>query len=329
MKGERYIVFLLAILLCACSHVPIPEATIVVRECASMPCGGRASASACALNEKAYIFAGRMYAWDQLKDLWEYKPQTDTWTQHGEAPMKARVNAVIAANNDKLYLGLGYAAQRAYQDTAYMHDWWEYTPASRQWKQLADFPSPYTVASLSFAIDNHIYVMYGTGIPGFSTEIWQYNIDTDTWVKTDNNPSRPKPNCGGRGAWSGGLYYYGTGYDTHNLTSWYSSDIKNDQWTICASIPGKGREFSACAANDTYVYLFGGQYFGGDITGGWEIFDSYMRYLPAKNQWEWCGQMPCGRAVNQIAFSINGKVYFGLGEDDKQHTIDKLYCIEE
>ena len=64
------------------------------------------------------------------------------------------------------------------------------------------------------------------------------------------------------------------------------------------------------------------------MTGG-EIFDTYLRYSPEKDRWEWCGTMPCGRAENQIAFTIDGTVYFGLGEDETGIAIDKLYRIEE
>ena len=80
--------------------------------------------------------------------------------------------------------------------------------------------------------------------------------------------------------------------------------------------------------NGLFDLASGGRYHAGDMTGG-EVLDSYMRYLPAKDAWEWCGTMPCGRAENQIAFRIDGKVYFGLGEDEEGRTINKLYCIEE
>ena len=64
------------------------------------------------------------------------------------------------------------------------------------------------------------------------------------------------------------------------------------------------------------------------MTGG-EIFDSYLRYAPEKDRWEWCGTMPCGRAENLIAFTLNGIPYFGLGEDEKGHVLNTLYRIDE
>ena len=63
------------------------------------------------------------------------------------------------------------------------------------------------------------------------------------------------------------------------------------------------------------------------MTGG-EVFDSYLRYSPDKDGWEWCGTMPFGRAENLIAFSIDGLVYFGLGENEKGETIAEVWRVE-
>lgn len=308
----------------ACTNAP--EVTVRTKACAPMP-SPRATACACVCEGKAYVFAGRDANKQYLNDLWQYDPQTDSWTGLGQTPMSGRVNAVITAVGDKLYAGLGYKNSGVYTEEAYLRDWWEYTPQSKTWRRLADFPNANTVATVSFALNGEVYVIYGFGW-GFTREIMHYDIAADTWTKQEDKGGRAKANFGGRGAWCGGLFYYGTGYNTSNLRDWWSTDITSEQWTQRTSIPGKGRQFSACAATDEQVYLFGGQHFGGDLTGG-EIFNTYLRYRPAKDQWEYCGTMPCGRAVNQIAFTIDNKVYFGLGEDEKGQILNQLYCIED
>lgn len=323
-NGRKIIGWLLAVVLTACTNVP--EVKIAVHECASMPIG-RASACACTLDGKAYIFAGREAGNVYKADLWEYNPQTDQWTSLGNAPMKKRVNATIAATNGKIYAGLGYAGLGAYRDSTYLQDWWEYTPATNEWRRLADYPSRNTVAACSVALDGYIYAIYGFGW-GWTRDIWRYNIANNKWEMLPDNAHRAEAVGGGRGAMLNGVYYFGTGYRTNNEKQWFAADISADRWTRCASIPGKGREVCACAAGKEYVYLFGGRHFAGDMTGG-EIFDTYMRYSPSKDQWEWCGTMPFGRAENMIAFSIEGKVYFGLGENEKAEPNTKLYCIEE
>ena len=312
-------------ILAACSNAP--EVALRVQECASMPNGGRASSCACVMDGKAYVFAGRDAKGDYQSDLWQYDPTADKWTWLGDSPMKGRVNAAIAAYDGKLYAGLGYSAHYAYNEKAYQRDWYVYTPATGTWKQLADYPNGCTIAPVMVAMNGSIYALFGF-YTGFSRDIFRYDIDADTWTRLPDNTGRAKPNCGGRGAMLNGLLYYGGGYDTHNLKDWFSVDVAQDTWTSCRSIPGKGREFSACAAGKAHIYLFGGRHFAGDMTGG-EIFDTYLRYAPDNNSWEWCGTMPCGRAENQIAFTIGNKPYFGLGEDENGKVMGALYKIDD
>lgn len=325
MKSERIIIFLIAALVCfSCQNTP--EVQVSVRACAPMP-EGRAAACATTLNGKAYVFAGRDSEGKRRNELWQYDPASDTWTNLGAAPMKGRVNATMTATDGHLYAGLGYSASHAYVDSAYQRDWWEYTPQTNTWRRLADFPNANTVAVSSFAVDGQIYALYGFGY-GYTREIYRYDAATDTWTHIEATQPRAWMNFGGRGALCQRRLYFGLGYRLENLTQWYEVDLPSDTWQKRHSLPGKGREFSGCTASDDYVYIFGGRYFGGDMTGG-EIFDSYLRYAPEKDRWEWCGTMPCGRAENLIAFTLNGIPYFGLGEDEKGHVLNTLYRIDE
>lgn len=314
----------LCIALSGCIHEPEVKPTVGAR--ADFPDGGRASACACTMGDKAYVFGGRDEAQRYRNDLWCYDGARDEWSSIGVTPMSGRVNATIAASGDKLYMGLGYSAKKAYNDTAYCRDWWEYTPATKQWKRLADYPTGNTVACASFAKDGFVYALYGFGY-GFSRDIWRYSIAEDRWEQVRDTYHMASPNFGGCGAWCHGAYYYGTGYNTHMLTQWYEADVAGSRWTQRSSIPGKGRHWCACTATDGHVYLFGGRYFAGELTGG-EVFDSYLRYAPEQDRWEWCGTMPCGRAENMIAFTIDGNAYFGLGEDEKGTILNTLYKIE-
>lgn len=322
---NKYLYIALSLLLAACSGQP--EVKVAVHECAPMPGGGRASACACVLNDIAYVFAGRDSAGTYLNDLWQYDPQTDVWTNLGASPMKARVNAVMATHNDKIYAGLGYSALRAYNDKAYRHDWWEYTPATGKWQRLTNYPSDNTVAACAFCLDGYIYIMYGCGHVQ-QNEVWQYDPASDQWTQLPEAPDPARRAFGTAGAVVDGLIYFGTGFNGDNLTKWHQFSPSENRWHTCARVPGKGRVFSACASSHKYVYLFGGRHFSGDMTGG-EVFDTYLRYTPATNSWEWCGTMPQGRAENQVAFTIDGKAFFGLGEDADGQVSNRLYYVAE
>lgn len=324
IRGYRYIVLVLAaVITMGCQQTP--EVTLATQACAVCP-SGRASACACALDGKGYVFSGRDAKGTYLNDLWEYDPKTDGWLKVGNAPMNGRVNATMAADGGTLYMGLGYSALRAYNDTAYQRDWWSFSPSTGKWKRLADFPNGNTVAATSFVAGGQIYVLYGFGY-GFTRDIYVYDIATDSW-HAQEDVGRARMCAGACGTMKDGLLYFGTGYNTDNMSDWWVADLSKNAWTERQSVPGKGRQFSACAAGKEHIYLFGGRHFAGELTGG-EVFESYLRYAPEKDAWEWCGAMPCGRAENMIALTIDGKVYFGLGEDANGKVLNNWYRIEE
>ena len=326
MRGERYIVFLIAaVLIAGCQREP--ELKIAVRECAPLPAGGRASARAAVLDGKAYVFAGRDSTGHYLNDLWQYNPETDTWTYVSQCPGNKRVNATIAAADGALYMGLGYSASHAYNDTAYLRDWWKYDPQNGQWTSLAQYPCANTIAPVTSTDGNDIHVYYGCG-RFMSADRWRYNTLTNEWQPVPPGEVLHRSAFGCTGAALRGTLYFGCGFDAHNLTDWYSVELAPNKWRKRTSMPGKGREFAAAAASDEYIYVFGGRYFAGDMSGG-EIFNTYLRYEPETDRWRWCGTMPCGSAENQVAFTIDGKAYFGLGENEKGIVINQLYCVEE
>ena len=325
MLIKSYVFHIIGILflVTSCSTNP-PQVDDFWASCAELP-AGRASACAATLNGKAYVFGGRDSAGIYLNDLWQYDAVRDTWTSLGNTPLKARVNAAVTAVGDALYIGLGYSAKHAYNDSAYQRDWWRFTPEDRQWTRLADFPNKNTVAATLAVIGNDIYALYGCGYAQ-QKEVWRYDTASNLWSQLPAAENALPRAFGCTGAVCANVLYFGTGFNSKNLRDWFMVTLPDNQWTPRKEISGKGREFSACTASNDYVYLFGGRYFGGDMTGG-EVFDTYLRYNPSTDSWAF-GKMPCGRAENQIAFTLNGTIYLGLGENACGQPINKLYRLE-
>lgn len=303
-----------------------PEIEVRMKECAEMP-SPRASSVAYSLNGKGYVFSGRDQHGTYLKDLWEYDPATDQWKQISSFPGRARVSAAMIAHDGALYVGLGFGKGGVYDDNTHLHDWWRWDPATDTWTALASYERETTVYPTLFVVGSRIYAIYG-GSNCCTREINYYDTKTDSWHTTEDSHYRALSAFGCAGACCEGRYFFGLGFNIDNLKQWYSVDLESDDWTHMRSIPGKGRTFSACAASNHHIYIFGGRCFAGEMTGG-EIFSEIMQYSPADNKWRHAGEMPCGRAENQIAFAIGNKVYFGLGEDENGTIINKLYCLEE
>ena len=313
-------------MLCACSERNAPEVTLRVTQCAAMPVP-RASAAACSLNGKGYVFGGRTQNGTYLNDLWQYDPATDSWSAMSAFPGKARVNAVMTACNGALYVGLGFSGEKVYVDSCYLRDLWRYTPSDGKWTALRVSPYRNTVRGVPVMNGNRLYVLYSAGW-SYTRDVIYYDVANDRWDSVPYNDHRAESCFAGAGASCGGRCFFGTGLNRYNLRQWYEADLQADSWSKRTSIPGKGRELCACCATDRHVYLFGGRYFGGDQTGG-EVFSQYLRYSVADDEWERCGDMPCGRAENMIAFTIDGKAYFGLGENEQGTIVNTLYRIED
>ncbi len=326
MRGYRYIVFLIAaFVLAGCQREP--EVQLPIRECAPLPAGGRASASVCVLDGKAYVFAGRDKNGKYLNDLWQYDPETDNWTDLGTTPLNPRVKCVCTAYEGALYLGLGFGVGGVYNKNSYLCDWWRWEPGTNTWTRLAEYESQRTISPVPYICGERIYTIYGTD-GCFSRDITYYDIPSDSWHTEPEDWHRAKSVFGGVGASVQGRCFFGLGNNTFNLSQWFEVSLPTDTWTQRHSLPGKGRALCACCGTDRYIYIFGGRYFAGELTGG-EVFADYHRYDPQKDSWERCGLMPGGRAENQIAFTIHGKVYFGLGENENGKALNTLYCIEE
>lgn len=327
MRTIKYIVLsCAAFLLIGCS-ASAPEVELRTRKCAALPVGGRASACACTLDGKGYVFAGRDEKGRYLNDLWQYDPMTDSWQSMGTMPGKGRVNATIIAYQGCLYAGLGFAKGGAYQEETHLRDWWRWNATTNKWDSLAPYPDRTTICPVPYITDGRIYAIYGAADCFTRNMIW-YDVMTNTWHREEDNHHRALSAFKGVGAQVQDKYYYGLGYNSSNLSQWWRVDLVKDEWKRCKSLTGKGRTCSAGCANDAYMYVFGGRYFAGEMTGG-EVFADIWRYDPSQDEWSRGGVMPCGRAENQIAFAINGKVYFGLGEDENGTIINQLYCLEE
>ncbi len=314
-------IWLFVLLFAACTKKTEVELSVV--PCAPMP-EGRASACATACDGKAYIFGGRDADGTYRNELWEYDAAKNTWSVI-KTPLKARVHASIATYGKAIYLGLGFTGQ-VYVDSCYMRDWWRYTPATGEWKKLKKFDSPRTIGNTTYVVGNRIYAIYGAD-GCFSRHIHYYDIDQDEWTNEEESHLRAKSGFGGVGAQVQGRCFYGLGNNTDNLTQWYEADLPADKWTKKRDIPSKGRTLGACCATNEYIYVFGGRCFRGEYTEG-EVFPDYYRYDPSNDTWAYCGRMPCGSAENLVAFTINGKAYFGLGENTDGKLIKQLYRIE-
>lgn len=171
-----------------------------------------------------------------------------------------------------------------------------------------------------------IYVAYSSGY-SHSRDVQLYSIADNTWTLRPDNWHRALSGLGVTGCSSAGRAFLGTGFNANNLNQWYEISFPTDEWLPCPNVPNGKRSLAVCAANSRYIYLFGGRFFGGELTRG-KIYSDIECFDLAANKWTKSGIMPYGEAENMIAFTIGETIYFGLGEDANGTIHQQLYRIE-
>ncbi len=114
-----------------------------------------------------------------LKDVWEYDPTTNTWTQKADCGGGLRGGAVGFTIGSKGYIGTGGDGNIAYKD------FWEFDPIANTWTQKADFGGTARSEAAGFSIGSKGYI--GTGYDGtFLNDFWEYDSTANSWTQKAN-----------------------------------------------------------------------------------------------------------------------------------------------
>ncbi len=218
----------------------------------------RGSACAFSLNheniQKAYVCLGQTQTVAYMKDLWEFNPQTETWSQKANFSGSARRQAVCFTSANVAYIGTGESA------SGLNKDFYSYNPETNTWSQVADFAGTARRDAVAFELNGFGFV--GTGDDGtLNNDLWMYDVQSDTWIDKAAFPGSPRAGAVAWGALS--VAYVGTGEDING-------DFKNDlyeynyylnAWIQRANIPASGRK------NAFAFYIDGVSYVGGGYNG--------------------------------------------------------------
>ncbi|WP_373551964.1 Kelch repeat-containing protein [Haliscomenobacter sp.] len=280
---------------------------------------GRNAAVSFTIDNVTYVGLGFDEDGERLSDFWAYNPEQGYWDNLGRLntdaqarfPGSPRNSAVAFALNGKGYVGLGD------NDQDYLADFYEYTPATRSWRKIADFPGGARRGAVAFVIGDKAYV--GTGYDdNYLVDMWSYESSSDSW-----SPVRDFGGSKREGATAvvfNGKAYVGFGNSNgvaqKNL---YTFDPQQNSWTEVESLRDddddddqvnmESRIAASAFVLGQRIFFFGG------TTGGYYLGDVWA-YDPALDTWiEHTGlSNDCGSArATTIVFSYDNVAYLTTG----------------
>ncbi|MEO9533457.1 MAG: kelch repeat-containing protein [Crocinitomicaceae bacterium] len=190
-----------------------------------------------------------------LKDLWEYDPLTDNWTQLAECPGSARVHPAMVYLDGKIYMGCGG------NTIGDVDDWWEYDIGSDTWTAKTDFPGDARHHPYYFALDGYVYVGMGHSGPNIYNDFYRYDPNTDSWTQMGNLPDQGRV-AGTQFTYDGkGYFLSGQGENHQNLPTgeFWEYEPGTDSWTELTAHPGGGRWAPGSFVINGGVYLLCGE----------------------------------------------------------------------
>lgn len=324
-----FLLFCFVLILQACDDADeLKFDKITFTQISPLPGNGRSSAVAFAINGKGYVTLGRsaVNAKDTTEQLWEYNPETDSWTKKKSFPGKARVKGVAAVIDGKAYVGLGFSG-RAVLHGDFLNDFWCYDPQTDEWSDLAGFPGDDTDGCFCFVMGDKIYVGSGYSYLTMHKKFWSYTPSSNRWQEL--NELEGDVRFGAVGCSDGTKAYYGTGFKAVNMDDWWEYNLEEDKWKQRRSMPDKGRVHGIALSVSNRFFVAGGRYFNGmyNIINRGKVLYDILEYDADKNKWHNRGEVPGGGRENAVSFVIGNKAYIGFGENDST-VLNDMYSFE-
>ncbi|HEX2618246.1 MAG TPA: kelch repeat-containing protein [Flavobacteriales bacterium] len=238
--------------------------------------------------------------------------RSQTFTQLDDLPGDVRDGAISFVLNDHVYVGGGTGSK-----DLYMLD-----DATGDWVPKHDIPGVVNERWFAgaFVIGNTAYVGLGNDGTTFKRDLWAYDGDLDQWTQMHDYPSsaRNAVFCfavGGKG------YVCGGADNSYIYSDVAEYDPETNDWEVLDPLPVGPTAFGSAFVIDDKAYIVGGDH------GTDESADMY-RFDPGTLQWT--PRAPFIGPVRQtaVAFTLNGKGWFGLGQTGYTTPFNDLYTYD-
>ncbi len=287
---------------------------------ASLPGSVRRNAIGVTVGSVAYVGLGidsnEAGPGTPLKDIWEYNPGTNSWTQKADFPGAGGLGVYYCAAfslDFKLYVVGGKPGPMSLSDEV-----WEYKPFNNSWMQLPDFPGGGRYQLSSFVINNKAYVGLGADHNTYRSEMWEYNAGNGTWTPIADFAGGDRGQAVAFSISERGFIC--TGKDGGLKSDLWEYNPYTDYWTARASYGGSARSGAAGFVCYGKAYVGTGDGYSGKKESMWEYTPMLVLAINDASQMN-LGLYPnpvteqltitgCAQAEYIQIFDINGRTVY-------------------
>ncbi|WP_070136956.1 kelch repeat-containing protein [Crocinitomix algicola] len=200
-----------------------------------------------------------------MKDLWQYNPETESWTQMADFIGEARNGAVAFAIDSVAYIGTGNTVD------GLKNDFYAYNILSNSWHSISPLPEGPRKEAVGFTMGGKGYVGTGRGEDNYYNDFWEYFPVTDEWTKKASLPGVPRLGAVGCGNFPRAYIMMGETASAY-LDDVWEYNYFGDIWTQRADFIGGQRTQASAEVVD-------GRIFAGLGYDG-EYHDDFYEYIP-------------------------------------------------
>lgn len=267
------------------------------------------------LDGKGYICGGMDNSSNDLKDLWQYDPGTNSWSQKADMPGVGRRELSAFTVGNYAYVGHG----RNVSADEIFYSFNRYDPSSNTWSAIASCPVQ-RFTSTGFSIDSIGYITCGI-LPGVARykDLYAYNPRTNSWSQKAGLPQSALNRSYACVVSLNHKAYLSGGFEGEHMEDMYEYNPSNNTWTQKANFPGGKRNCLAGFALGNYVLMGMGR------DGGTATYKDWYYYNPSDNTWTQMNSYPEDNSAGHATFVLNGKAYVCAGNSKAGTARNFLY----
>lgn len=237
----------------------------------------RGSAVAFSLKGKGYVCTGQGDFAAFSKDLWEYDPIAQTWSQKADFIGEARRQAVAFTLDNYAYVGTGQAL------SGLKKDFYRYDATLNVWAPIADFAGTPRRQAVSFVIGAQAYV--ATGDDGVArNDLWQYYPATNAWVQKASLPGVARTGASAWAIGNSGFIALGEGADFSYLKDVWQYYYYSNTWVQRSDFPSSPRKSAIAFVIDDVAYV--GTGYDGSFKDDFYSYTAILSLQEEKNKVE-------------------------------------------